>query len=362
MQMIKRMILIMFTSILCFSSSMVTFAQTNADSLNKIQQELEQKANEKQSVNKEIENVQQEMASLNTYISKNKEAMAVTQNKILAMNQLIEEKKEEIVTLEDKILGRQDVMKKRLVALQHDNNLSLIIKVFLDAKSFDDLLQRASAVTALFNADQSILTAQKDDLKQIEVDKKEIDSQQQNLVAEQTVLAKQEADLNANLQKRQVTLTAMQAKYSQIDQQMAQAQKEKAGIVAQLQAAQEQIRKEQAAARQTAGASAVQSVNTSEPVGKGEEMYVTATAYSPQSSGSITTLGYNIKANPNMKLIAVDPSVIPLGKKVWVEGYGVAIAGDTGGAIKGHIIDVLMPTSGAALSWGRKTVKIIILN
>ena len=43
-----------------------------------------------------------------------------------------------------------------------------------------------------------------------------------------------------------------------------------------------------------------------------------------------------------MKLIAVDPSVIPLGSKVWVEGYGVAIAGDTGGAIKGNKIDVLM--------------------
>jgi 3D (Asp-Asp-Asp) domain-containing protein len=352
----------MFTSLLCFSSSMVTFAQTNAESLQKIQKDLEQKSIEKQSVNQEIENVQQEMASLNTYISKNKEAMAVTQNKISAMNQLIEEKKEEIVTLEDKILARKNVMKKRLVALQHDNNLSLVIKVFLDAKSFDDLLQRASAVTALFNADQSILTAQKDDLTQIEVDKKEIDSQQQNLVAEQTVLAKQEADLSSNLQKRQETLTAMQEKYSQIDQQMAQAQKEKNGIVAQLQAAQAKIRQEQDAARQAASSSAVQSGNTSEPVGKGEEMYVTATSYSPQSSGAITTLGYNIKANPNMKLIAVDPSVIPLGKKVWVEGYGVAIAGDTGGAIKGHIIDVLMPTSGAALSWGRKTVKIIILN
>ena len=43
-----------------------------------------------------------------------------------------------------------------------------------------------------------------------------------------------------------------------------------------------------------------------------------------------------------MKLIAVDPSVIPLGSRVWVEGYGEAIAADTGGAIKGHKIDVLM--------------------
>ena len=61
-----------------------------------------------------------------------------------------------------------------------------------------------------------------------------------------------------------------------------------------------------------------------------------------------------------MKLIAVDPSVIPLGSRVWVEGYGEAIAADTGGAIKGHKIDVLMSSDAAARQWGRKTVKIIV--
>ncbi|GAA3318014.1 hypothetical protein GCM10020331_019070 [Ectobacillus funiculus] len=75
----------------------------------------------------------------------------------------------------------------------------------------------------------------------------------------------------------------------------------------------------------------------------------------------ITASGYNIKANPNMKMIAVDPSVIPLGSKVWVEGYGYAIAGDTGGAIKGHRIDVLYPSEAAASSWGRKRVKVRVL-
>ena len=62
-----------------------------------------------------------------------------------------------------------------------------------------------------------------------------------------------------------------------------------------------------------------------------------------------------------MKLIAVDPSVIPLGSTVYVEGYGTAIAGDTGSAIKGHIIDLLMPNSAQANEWGRRTVKVKIL-
>jgi len=93
------------------------------------------------------------------------------------------------------------------------------------------------------------------------------------------------------------------------------------------------------------------------------EFIVEATAYTPfESSSGMTAAGYNIRKNPNMKLIAVDPKVIPLGTKVWVEGYGEAIAGDTGGAIKGRKIDVLFPTVKQALQWGRKNVKVRILN
>lgn len=100
-----------------------------------------------------------------------------------------------------------------------------------------------------------------------------------------------------------------------------------------------------------------------EPSG-GREFYVEATAYGPDCVGcsGITATGINVGANPNMKLIAVDPNVIPLGSKVWVEGYGYAIAGDTGGDIKGNRIDVLYPSEAAAYSWGRRTVKIRVLN
>jgi len=108
---------------------------------------------------------------------------------------------------------------------------------------------------------------------------------------------------------------------------------------------------------------ASQPAATNTNTNNGKELYVTATAYSHEESRTgMTARGYNIKANPHMKLIAVDPSVIPLGSRVWVEGYGEAVAGDTGGAIKGHKIDVLMPSGADARNWGRKTVKIVILN
>ena len=52
--------------------------------------------------------------------------------------------------------------------------------------------------------------------------------------------------------------------------------------------------------------------------------------------------------------IAVDPRVIPLGSKLYVEGYGYGFACDTGGAIKGHKIDLAMPTIGQCNAYGRK--------
>lgn len=99
------------------------------------------------------------------------------------------------------------------------------------------------------------------------------------------------------------------------------------------------------------------------PTAKGKEMMVTATAYTAYCEGcsGTTYTGINLRANPNQKVIAVDPNVIPLGSKVWVEGYGEAIAGDIGGAIKGNKIDVFLEHKSDAYQWGRKQVKIKVL-
>lgn len=59
-------------------------------------------------------------------------------------------------------------------------------------------------------------------------------------------------------------------------------------------------------------------------------------------------------------IVAVDPDVIPLGTKVWVEGYGHAIAADTGSAVKGKIVDVWLPSEEEAIQWGRKDVEVKI--
>ena len=59
-------------------------------------------------------------------------------------------------------------------------------------------------------------------------------------------------------------------------------------------------------------------------------------------------------------VIAVDPTVIPLGTRVFIPGYGPAVAADVGTAIRGNIIDLWMPSTARALAWGRRTVTITI--
>ncbi len=95
-----------------------------------------------------------------------------------------------------------------------------------------------------------------------------------------------------------------------------------------------------------------------------QSLTVVATAYTANCAGcsGITATGINLKANPNQKVIAVDPNVIPLGSRVYVEGYGEAVAADTGGAIKGNRIDLFIPSQSQAVDYGKRTVKVDILN
>lgn len=102
----------------------------------------------------------------------------------------------------------------------------------------------------------------------------------------------------------------------------------------------------------------------SAPKSSSKTMTMEATAYTAECNGcsGVTRTGINLLADRNKKVIAVDPSVIKLGTRVYVEGYGEAIAGDTGGAIKGNKIDIHVPTKEEARKFGRQTVKIKILD
>ncbi|NLY50826.1 MAG: DUF348 domain-containing protein [Firmicutes bacterium] len=83
-----------------------------------------------------------------------------------------------------------------------------------------------------------------------------------------------------------------------------------------------------------------------------------ATAYCPtDTGGSFTALGLPTRRG----IVAVAPRVIPLGTKLYVDGYGIALAGDTGSAIKGNRIDLFLDTHKEAVEFGRRRVKVYVL-
>ncbi|MFX3617374.1 MAG: 3D domain-containing protein [Sporolactobacillus sp.] len=83
------------------------------------------------------------------------------------------------------------------------------------------------------------------------------------------------------------------------------------------------------------------------------------TAYSLEGT---TATGVDLKSNPNTKVIAVDPSVIPLGSKVTINGLGTFTAADTGGAIRGKRIDVHVGSNAQAMNFGRQTLNVTVNN
>lgn len=95
----------------------------------------------------------------------------------------------------------------------------------------------------------------------------------------------------------------------------------------------------------------------------GEVLYMEATGYDPgpRSCGRYAS-GYTaIGVRAGKGVVAVDPRVIPLGTRLYVDGYGECVAADVGGAIKGRRIDLGFDTYRQALSWGRRMVRVRIL-
>jgi 3D (Asp-Asp-Asp) domain-containing protein len=91
---------------------------------------------------------------------------------------------------------------------------------------------------------------------------------------------------------------------------------------------------------------------------------VPSAAARPGSTLTVLTTGYALHGRTSSGLpaaygvAAVDPSVIPLGSRFTVPGYGVAVAADTGSAIRGARVDLWFPSSAHALAWGSRVVTI----
>jgi 3D (Asp-Asp-Asp) domain-containing protein/peptidoglycan hydrolase CwlO-like protein len=186
---------------------------------------------------------------------------------------------------------------------------------------------------------------------------------QDRLVIEQTRQAKHNAAaLSHELAAKERNLLGLAQEASQSTLVLEQARSQRASYLAtlasrqQLNAAaiaayQQQALAVEAKAREVAAVSPTQPATPVPIAPGGRSLTVVATGYAIHghtATGAPTGWG----------VVAVDPSVIPLGTRMTIPGYGSGVAADTGSAVQGATIDLWFPTVAQARAWGRRTVTI----
>ncbi|MGX7126156.1 3D domain-containing protein [Enterococcus viikkiensis] len=322
--------------------------------------------------------------------------------------------KTEIVETEQKIDERKTAIAERMKEVQVNGMTERSINALLESKDLGEFLNRAFAMSVIQNAEKTKVASlgeAKDRLTELKATQEKTQTQlkqdSQNLEAESAKLDTKMANLKQELAENKTSLEKIsQAKEVETAREAAEkTQKEQAAKeakAAQAEAAKKAENEAKAQAEKTAAmtkaqnsqasaaSSAAQSTQPAEsssttsqqatqpaeqpkpetpkpaepstPTTSGKTMQMQSTAYSCAESVNtfFTAMGIDLRQNP--QVIAVDPSVIPLGSMVEVSGYGIAIAGDTGGAIKGNIIDCHFPTVDQCIQWGRRSVTVTVIS
>ena len=169
--------------------------------------------------------------------------------------------------------------------------------------------------------------------------------------------------LYGKIRHEQENNVALNEKLKDISEQKKTIENEKVAISDELEEAQAELKKERAK-QPTASRGAVDRTSTTPSEGSGQGRLLgtfEATAYDDSVESQGQWVGQTATGvKPQVGVIAVDPKVIPLGTKLYVEGYGNCVAADTGGAIKGNRIDVFKNTASEVRAWGRQQVKVYI--
>ena len=257
--------------------------------------------------------------------------------------------------------------KERLCELQKRQGTNTSLSILEKSTSLTQWLRSMIALQRLQSVYNDSLAAVKQSIVDISQAKEQLQGYQSNLASQERQVNDQKAVLDSQMSDLKKKIADGQSEMKQLADREQQA---KAMEEAQKKAAEEEAQKQQQASnqKQQVQQTSTKTVDNSEAatsadnVSGSKTLTMSATAYSTEANGmgTYSATGINLKQHPSC--VAVDPSVIPLGSIIWVSGYGVSVAGDTGTAIKGNIIDLHFATVAQSMAWGRRTVTVKILN
>ena len=369
------------TILLSSLGTIKTYATTPQDTINENLSKYKQLDSEILDLDAKIEELNTEIATINSKLTENKESINSIESQIQSTESKLEQTKEEIEQA-------QITLDNRVRNMYKTNISSNMIVSIITSTSISDLFSRIQAISKIISTDKKILiniNEKKDslnkDIESLNTKKSELKTLQTTIendlkVVEQKKQEQEEYSDKLNAEKETVFAVIEENEKTLISKPLSIANSSTASV-SELQNAIDTLN------------SYIPLLNSSTTINLAKEGIINAkariselntptvpttrtevgTAIKTLTMESTAYYGHGITAsglkpvrNPDgISTIAVDPDVIPLGTKVYVSGYGLAIAADTGGAIKGNIIDVFLNTHEECISWGRRQVTVQIL-
>ena len=219
------------------------------------------------------------------------------------------------------------------------------IAVLLGATSMDEALAGLDTLERATDRNRRLVTDLSTQLERLHAARLRLDGQRTALAGAVASAAAAESELARRVAARRGYLAALRHERSLTAARLQT-------LAARAQAAQQASAQLRSRGAHTPSAPPAKPLLQVEPTGA-RTMVVDAVAYHlPGHTASGLPVGRGV--------VAVDPTVIPLGTKLYVPGYGSAVAADVGSAIRGPIIDLWFPTTAEARAWGRRTVTITV--
>ncbi|AKP45864.1 murein hydrolase activator EnvC family protein [Bacillus smithii] len=170
--------------------------------------------------------------------------IAEKQKQMKETNEKIENLKKEIKVIQKRIQERNEVLKERARALQQSGGSASYIDVLLGAESFSDFIDRATAVTALVNADKTILDEQKKDEEKLENNRKEVEKELDRLTGMVQDLKDLTARLNAKRTEKDSLMRQLAKEQKDVENDKLSLQEEQELLASQQSAIQQAIQSE----------------------------------------------------------------------------------------------------------------------
>jgi 3D (Asp-Asp-Asp) domain-containing protein len=262
----------------------------------------------------------------------------------------------------ERLRQQQALLRLQLTATRHTLsvsqrelglNLRLLYKqgdvsalaVVLGAQNLDEAVTKLDALTSVADESQKVVET--------------TSAAEQRLAGLRTSLVERGASIDAAVRAAQLTANALAsaqtARRSFISQLRGQRRLKTARITA-LQTAAKRVERKSSQIQATAVVAAespVASPVPATPAWAGRTLTVSSSGYSlPGRTATGIPVGWGV--------IAVDPSVIPLGTRLMIPGYGEGVAADTGSGVRGAMIDLWFPSLAQARAWGRRTITITL--